>query len=112
MQRIKQLVSRHKIAAALAGIIGVAFALVFISMTIYYRSGAFQLDLSRPEYKSLRSQIDTDTKTTDTFEAQGEINEEVLDDFLARYKDKSARALEAKAFSTDVLSDQQLGLTE
>lgn len=112
MELIRKSISKHKLATTLVGVIGTAVILVSVSISVYYRSGAYQLDLSRPEYKSLRSQIDADSKTSDRFESQGEITEEVLDEFLGRYKDKSSRIFEAQAFSNDVLSDQQLGLTD
>lgn len=112
MKPVKKFISKHKLTASLAGVIAIACILVSVSMAVYYRSGAYQLDLSRPEYKSLRSQIDTDSKSSDTFEAQGEINQKVLDDFLDRYKAKSERIFDTNAYSNDVLSDQQLGLTD
>lgn len=110
MQQIKQWAFRHRLAAFLIGVIGLAFVLVMISMNVYYASGAYQLDLSRPEYKSVRSQIEPVPKTKDAFDAQGEINEAVLDDFLNRYKEEAERVIEADAFSGDVLSNEQLGI--
>lgn len=110
MEKVKVLIMNHRMAVAVVAIILAATILVSISMLVYYKSGAFQLDLSRPEYKSVRSQIDTDTKTTDNFDSQGVITEEVLEDFLKRYKERADRVLEANAYSNDVLSDEQLGL--
>lgn len=112
IDRSKALILRRRLIATLTAVILLAFLLVAISMVIYYSSGASQLDLSRPEYKSVRSQIDTDTKTTNLFDAQGPIDEVVLDDFLARYKEKSDRVLEANAFSNEVLNDEQLGIAD
>lgn len=112
MDKIKSFISEHRIATSLVAIISVAILLVSISMTVYYSSGAFQLDLSRPEYKPLRSQIDNDHKQDDSFKAQGNIDEKVIDEFLERYKTKSKRIQDSKAFTNDVLSDQQLGLVD
>lgn len=109
--RVKHLIMRYKLPTFLIAVISLAFILVSISMSIYYSSGAFQLDLSRPEYKSVRSQIAKDSKLTDKqFDTQGEISERVLDQFLDMYKEKSDKLIEAKAFSSDVLNDEQLGL--
>lgn len=110
MMQIRQWVLRHRFLAFLITVIGLAVVMVLISMDIYYKSGAFQLDLSRPEYKPVRSQISSDTKTEDTFASQGEITNEVLDDFLTRYKTEASRASDAQAFQNDVLSDEQLGM--
>ncbi len=110
MNRVKQWVLRHRLPAFLIGVIALALVLVMISMNAYYASGAYQLDLSRPEYKEVRSQIESTPKSKDAFEAQGDINEEVIDDFLSRYKEQAGRAIEADAFSGDVLSNEQLGI--
>ena len=85
--------------------------LVLISMRLYYSSDAFRLDLSRPEYVELRSEITKGSETKDAFEAQGSVDEAVLDDFLRRYNTEADKVLKAKAFANDVLSDEQLGLS-
>lgn len=110
LQRAKQWIMRYRLPAFLIGVISLAFVLVMISMSVYYVSGAYQLDLSRPEYKSVRSQIESGDKATEAFEAQGEINAEVLEQFLTRYKEDAGKAIEADAYSGDVLSNEQLGI--
>lgn len=108
--RIKQLIMRYKLPAFLTAAIAMAALLVSISMIVYYNSGASQLDLSRPEYKSVRSQIVQDQKDKDMlFDSQGAITDEVLEDFLTRYKASSEELIELKAFSGEVLSSEQLG---
>lgn len=108
--KLHRLVMRYKLPAFLVAVILVALALVLVSVKIYYNSGAFQLDLSRPEYQSVRSQINKDQKNLKSFDSQGEITDKVLDDFLKLYIEESDKVLQAKAFSNDVLSDEQLGL--
>ena len=109
-QRIKQWILRHKLPTFLTGVILLAFVLVMISMEVYYRSGAYQLDLSRPEWMARRAEIDEAPKTRDAFDAQGEITVEVLDEFLERYKEEAGRAIDTGAFSADVLSNEELGI--
>lgn len=108
--KIKQLILQYKFPVFLCAAVLIAAGLVFISMQIYYASGASQLDLSRPEYTSVRSQITADSRTKSIFDAQGEINESVLSGFLGKYKDSSVKIIEADAYAGDVLSDEQLGL--
>lgn len=110
MEKIKQLISQYKLPAFLVAVIGLAFVLVLISMHVYYVSGTFQLDLSRPEYTPVRAQIEKESKTKQTFDAQGSIDNQVLDDFLTQYKNEADRAVKAQAYSNNVLSDEQLGL--
>ena len=111
VQAARQLIEQHRFGAFITGVIGLAIVLVLISMRLYYSSDAFRLDLSRPEYVELRSEITKGSETKDAFEAQGSVDEVVLDDFLRRYNTEADKVLKAKAFANDVLSDEQLGLS-
>ena len=69
------------------------------------------MDLSRPEYVPYRAQIDnSNDHNRDMFEAQGEVTGKVLNDFLQKYKQEEKRADGARAFASNVLSDDQLGV--
>lgn len=109
-QQIKDFANRYKLPVFLASSVLLAGVLVAISMVIYYKSGAYQLDLSRPEYQGVRSQIEADQKADDAFAAQGAVDVGVLDDFLDQYQKQADKALAADAYSTDVLSNEQLGI--
>lgn len=108
--KIKELIFRYRLPAFLIGVILLAFIMVYISVQVYYASGTYQLDLSRPEYMSVREQIEREPGIQGMFEAQGTIDEEVLADFLERFKAEADRAVQADAYGNDVLSDEQLGL--
>lgn len=108
--KIKQLIDRYKLPAFLVTSILAAFLLVIISMNAYYSSGAFLIDMSSPEYKPVRPQLIVNPKKKNPFEAQGEITDKVMADFLSIYGDDAKQVLDAKAFSGDVLSDEQLGI--
>lgn len=107
---IKKAIKRHSLLIFLMAVVGLAVVMVLISMRVYYTSKAYQLDLSRPEYKAVRSQIARDPENKDIFASQGEITEDVLNDFLERYKTEVNPVRENPAFAKDVLSDEQLGL--
>ena len=109
-EKFLALVHRHKLPALLVAVVGLAAVLVSVSISVNYSSGAYQLDLSRPEYKGVRSQIERDKKTDDTFDTQGEADAAVIDDFLGRYQQEADKALKADAYGTDVLSNEQLGI--
>ena len=108
--KIRGLIERYRLPAFLLGAMLIAIIMVVISMYAYHVSGAAQLDLSRPEYTAVRSQIDASSKANDGFSAQGPVTDEVLEDFLNQYKEQAAKIIEVDAFSGDVLSDEQLGL--
>lgn len=107
---IRNWLSQHRFVMFLAGAIATAFVMVMISMQAYYASNAYQLDLSRPEYKAVREKISKTPKATEGFAAQGEITPAVLDDFLVKYREDTAPVLQNPAYSGDVLSGEQLGL--
>lgn len=110
MMRLRQLIDRYRLPAFLLGAMSLACVMVVVSVTMYYASGAYQLDLSRPEYQSVRSEIESEPKDKKAFDVQGSVDAQVLEDFLAEYKQESRKATETDAFSGDVLSNEQLGL--
>lgn len=112
--KIKDLVLNYKLPVFLVAAVLLAGVLVVISVRMYYISGAAQLDLSRPEYVSVRSQIDKNEKkkASDLFDTQGEVTEAVLEEFLVGYRAQASKALDSGAFANDVLSDEALGISQ
>lgn len=111
-RRIVGLVTQYKLPTMVLSVIAVSIVLVGISMHLYYSSDAFRVDLSRPDYVPYRAQIDnSNDHNRDMFEAQGEVTGSVLDSFLQKYKQEEKKADGARAFASDVLSDDQLGIS-
>lgn len=109
--KLRAAIEKYRLATFLLVVVILAVVMVLVSVNVYYRSGAYQLDLSRPEYRSVRSQIEPDRKVSDDdFQASGAMSDEVLRDFLEKYQIEADRAVKADAFSADVLGDDQLGL--
>ena len=109
--RLTKLAMQHKLLTMVISVIVVSIVLVGISMHLYYWSDAFRVDLSRPDYVPYRAQIDnSNDHNRDMFEAQGEITGKVLNDFLQKYKQEEKKADGARAFASNVLSDDQLGV--
>lgn len=109
--RLAGFIAHHKLPTMVVGVIAVSIVLVGISMHLYYSSDAFRVDLSRPDYVPYRAQIDnSNDHNRDMFEAQGEVTNKVLEDFLQKYKKEEKKADAARAFAGDVLSDDQLGI--
>jgi hypothetical protein len=73
------------------------------------RSGAAQLDLSRPGYKDVREHADRNDQPT-AFPATGKITNDSLSDFRDLYDTQSKRVTEYESFGGDPLSDKALGL--
>lgn len=102
--------AEHALATFIAGAIGLACTLVALSMVIYYASGASRLDLSRPEYTSMRSRIDQSRALDEGFPAQGAITKETIDEFMKSYNHEAAKSTKMPIFSTDALSDTSLNV--
>jgi len=90
--------------------VSVASLIVAISMALYNGSGAAQLDLSRPGYVSVRSQVRKNDINFKTFSPSGHINKDVINDFQKTF-DKEAKTIKAvDAFGGDPLNTDALGL--
>ena len=112
MNKAKELFCSYKFAAFIGLTIVVSVILVSIAMFNYYKTDAYRLDLSRPEYASRRNQISKDAnEKSHEFDAQGSVSKDTLKEFLVIYDKEVGSVNKIKAFSNDVLSDKELGLT-
>lgn len=87
----------------------VAFLLVLVSMALYASSGAAQLDLSRPGYRSVQNRVDQ-KDTFESFPADGTVTKETIEQFLNLYQKQVKPVNNADVFSPDALDDQALGI--
>lgn len=102
--------SKQRFIIMIAGSILITFLLVSISMAIYNGSGAAQLDLSRPGYKSVRAQLITGDNNLQKFPSGGQITQSTIDDFKKIYAQQADKIKAADAFNGDPLSPEALGL--
>ena len=98
---------RHRLALLLVGTVITAILLTVVSMIIYNSSGAAQLDLSRPGYRSVSSQIDSNDEI-DGFSASGSIDKGTIQDFMSLYDKQAAKAKAVDAFNGDPLNPDVL----
>ena len=87
----------------------VAFALVLISMSLYVSSGAAQLDLSRPGYKSVQDKVEP-ADAFISFPASGEVNNNVINQFLALFRKQVKPVDNIDVFNAAALDEQALGI--
>lgn len=97
---------RRFILLILATII-VAIILTIISMIIYNVSGSAQLDLSRPSYRSVSSQVDRSDPVSD-YSAFGPVNTSTVNDFTKLYDQEATKAKAVDAFNGDPLNPEVL----
>lgn len=94
----------------ISGSLVIALLLVVLSMVIYQKSGAAQLDLSRPSYEAVRSQAQQSDKVKD-FGATGELNEAALKEFNDLYQ-KTAEDVDShvNSFSSEAIDNKALSI--
>lgn len=90
----------------LSMIIAVGFTAV--SLRLYSRSSAAQLDLSRPGFEQVRAELDQ--TAVKTFEGTGAITIETVTEFQELYNIQHAKT-ETGQYASDTLSDEALGMT-
>jgi len=98
---------RNKLLHLVLGSVLVAFMLVFASMALYESSGAAQLDLSRPGFKSVQGQVNQND-SFESFSADGTVDQKVISDFQKLYDKQTSRVDSSDVFSSVSLSDAAL----
>jgi hypothetical protein len=100
---------RLRIVLFIGSSIVIAFCLVVVSMALYSSSGTAQLDLSRPGYTAVQSQVDQ-SDSFEGFPATGPVNKSVIDDFQKTYQKQIKSVNSVDAFSPSALDAQSLGI--
>jgi uncharacterized iron-regulated membrane protein len=98
---------RHRLSLLLVLAVVVALTLTTVSVIIYNKSGAAQLDLSRPGYSSVSDQVET-TDEIDTYSASGAVNKETIEAFMKLYDAQASKAKAVDAFNGDPLNPEVL----
>lgn len=106
----KRVQFRVTLAVMIAGAITLALLLVLLSMYLYNRSGAAQLDLSLPGLQEQRLKAQS-TERFDAFSASGPLDEDALDQFNQIYTgQQSAIGQDKDGFDPGELSDTKLNI--
>jgi len=79
-------------------------------MIMYNSSGAAQLDLSRPGYVDVRSQVVVNEGDFQSYSSTGAINKDSINDFKSLYDKQAQKVKAADAFGGDPLSSDALGI--
>lgn len=98
---------RHRLSLLLIITVIVALILTTVSMILYTTSGAAQLDLSRPGYRSISDQVETGG-SIDEYGAFGPVNAQTIDEFIELYDKQSEKAKAVDAFNGDPLNPELL----
>lgn len=98
---------RHRLSLLLILTVIIAIAMTIISVVIYNSTGAAQLDLSRPGYRSVSSEVETADKI-DTYSASGPVNKDTINQFMDLYDEQANKAKAIDAFNGDPLNPEIL----
>lgn len=99
--------AQHRFLLLISATIVGALILTVISTSIYYMSGAAQLDLSRPGYQSVSDQVDRNDTIQD-YSASGPVNKSTVEEFTKLYDSEAKKAKAVDAFNGDPLNPEVL----
>lgn len=106
-ERIIEIIQRHRIVYAVIAALLISFLLTIVSMALYVTSGASRLDLSRPGYERVRSEVQQNSDKDD-FSSTGGINQGVAKDFQVRFNRHRDTLSKLDTFGTNALDDNEL----
>jgi len=98
---------RHRLSLLLIITVVIAITLTIVSVAIYNSSGAAQLDLSRPGYRSVSDKVEKNDPI-DTYSATGAVNKETIEEFMKLYDEQATKAKKVDAFNGDPLNPEVL----
>lgn len=102
---------KHRLTVLLVGTVLIAIIMTIISVAIYNTSGAAQLDLSRPGYRSVSDQAKK-TDDIDTYSDSGKVDKESIEEFMKLYDKQAVKAKAVDAFNGDPLNPEVLEFGE
>jgi len=106
-EHFREIIARHRITYGVIAALLITMLLTTISMALYISSGASRLDLSRPGYEKVRSEVQNDSNE-DTFSATGPMNSDVANDFQVRFSRHRETLTKLDTFGTNALDDDEL----
>lgn len=98
---------RHRLSLLLIITLIVTFIMTTVSVIIYNSTGAAQLDLSRPGYQSVSSQVKKNDDI-DGFSSSGPVTKDTINEFMKQYDAQAAKAKAIDAFNGDPLNPDAL----
>lgn len=106
-EKLWQRIERHRIIYGITAALLITMLLTTISMALYISSGASRLDLSRPGYERVRTEVRQNTEE-EAFSATGPINSDVANEFQSRFTRHRTTLTKLDTFGTNSLDDTQL----
>ncbi|MDR3125947.1 MAG: hypothetical protein LBU20_02680 [Candidatus Nomurabacteria bacterium] len=103
--------ARSQFAVMITAAVLLTAALTTVSIWIYISSGAINIDLSRPGYEKIRAETLSEEPSSQ-FLSSGPIDRNVIETFNGRVEALQTELNSMNNFSSDVVSDEALGIAE
>lgn len=104
-------ISSHRFLVLVIAAIIISLLLVAVSLELYNISGAAQLDLSRPGYRSISKDIISDDNSFVVFPSSGAVTGSTIDDFEKLFNNKAKDVNTIDAYGGDPLSSDALQIS-
>ena len=106
---IRQVLGAHQFACFITLCVVIAGVMTVISLELYRRSGAMKLDMSRPGYEKVRTEVE---KSSDDqpYDSSGALTDEALQDFENRIKKYRDELDNLGQYDNSIISDESLNL--
>lgn len=108
--KAKQWILEHQFLTFVVSVLAVATVLTGVSLWLYNASGTARLDLSRPGYEKVRSEVKDEDSKTEPFSSTGPIDSQSVKDFRARYEALKKKLDKTGNYDESAISDDNLGL--
>ena len=108
---VKNFVLAHQFLFFVVFCIVIAFVMTMISLQLYKHSGAMKLDMSRPGYEQVRSEVEK-SRDDQPYSATGELNEAAIDDFNNRVDRYKQELKNLGTYDNSIISDENLNLVD
>lgn len=106
---IRRVLGTHQFACFITLCVVIAGVMTVISLELYRRSGAMKLDMSRPGYEKVRTEVE---KSSDDqpYDSSGALTDEALQDFENRVKKYQDELDNLGQYDNSIISDESLNL--
>lgn len=109
VRRVLAVAKRHQLSVMITAAVTLSLVLTIFNVALYQASPVSDLDLSRPGYEPVRDRIEPN-KPQKSFSAEGQINENVLNEFESLYKTQVENLNNSANYADPGLNDEHLGI--
>lgn len=109
IELIRSYMVHHQFLVAMGLVLVITMVLTAVSLTLYVKSGASGLDLSRPGFVGSRDDLQKESSTE--FKSTGELTESDIKTFQGLFERQRTILNSLSDFDDDAISDESLGLT-